>query len=85
MPSTEILIERLKSDLSLRRLCGYEKLEYIPSQSTFSRAFDEFPRMKIAEVAHKLIIEKYFGDEIIRHMSRDSTAINARENHLKNK
>jgi len=83
MPSTEILIERLQSDLSLRRLCGYEKLEYIPSQSTFSRAFDEFSKMKIAEVAHKLIIEKYFGDEIIGHISRDSTAINAREKPLK--
>ena len=27
MPTTQILIDRLKSDLSLRRLCGYEKLE----------------------------------------------------------
>jgi len=39
--------------------------------------------MKIAEVAHKCIIEKYFGDEIIGHISRDSTAINAREKPLK--
>ncbi len=44
MPSTEILIERLKSDLSLRRLCGYERLEQLPSQPTFSRAFQEFTK-----------------------------------------
>ena len=42
MATTEILIERLNSDLSLRRLCGYERQNQLPSQSTFSRAFKEF-------------------------------------------
>ena len=79
MPTTQILIERLKSDLSLRRLCGYEKLQQIPSQPTFSRAFDEFSTMQIAERAHKNIIKEYLGEELVGHISRDSTAISARE------
>ena len=83
MPTTQILIDRLKSDLSLRRLCGYEQLQQVPSQPTFSRANDEFSKMKIAEITHKNIIKHYIGDEIIGHISRDSTAIKAREKPLK--
>lgn len=83
MPTTQILIDRLKSDLSLRRLCGYEKLEQIPSQSTFSRASDEFSKLKIAERAHEGIIKEYLSEQLIGHISRDSTAIKAREKPLK--
>ncbi|MCF6318381.1 MAG: transposase, partial [Proteobacteria bacterium] len=83
MPTTQILIDRLKSDLSLRRLCGYEQLQQIPSQPTFSRANDEFSKMEIAEITHKNIIKNYLSEDIIGHISRDSTAINAREKPLK--
>jgi len=83
MATTEILIERLKSDLSLRRLCGYEKIEQLPSQATFSRAFDEFSKSRLAELVHKNIISEYFDEQLIGHVSRDSTAINAREKPLK--
>lgn len=83
MPTTEILIERLKSDLSLRRLCGYEKLNQLPSQSTFSRAFSEFAEMGLAGMVHKYMIKEYFDEHIVGHLSRDSTAINAREKPLK--
>jgi transposase len=79
MSTTEILIERLKSDLSLRRLCGYEKLEQVPSQPTFSRAFDEFSQSRLAECVHKNIVTQYLSEQLIGHVSRDSTAINARE------
>jgi transposase len=57
MPTTQILIDRLQSDLSLRRLCGCEKLEQLPSQSTFSRASDEFSKLQITEQAHQNIIK----------------------------
>jgi transposase len=83
MATTEILIERLKSDLSLRRLCGYEKLEQVPSQPTFSRAFDEFSKSRLTELVHKNIILEYMGEQLIGHVSRDSTAIKAREKPLK--
>ena len=56
MPITEMLIERLKSDLSLRRLCGYERLNQIPSQSTFSRAFKEFAQMELAQKVHAFLV-----------------------------
>ncbi len=79
MSTTEILIERLISDLSLRRLCGYEKIEQLPSQATFSRAFDEFSKSRLAQLVHKNIISEYLGEQLIGHVSRDSTAINARE------
>ncbi len=49
MPTTEILMDRLKSDSRLRRLCGWEKVNAIPSQSTFSRAFAEFADSQLAE------------------------------------
>lgn len=79
MATTEILIERLKSDLSMRRLCGYENLNQLPSQSTFSRAFKEFAEMGLANKVHEHIIKEYFDEQLIGHISRDSTAINARE------
>lgn len=79
MPTTEILIERLNSDLSLRRLCGYENQNQLPSQSTFSRAFSEFAEMGLADRVHEHIIKEYLGNQLVGHISRDSTAINARE------
>ncbi len=42
MPTTRILLDRLSSDIVLRRLCGWEKRNEIPSEATFSRAFAEF-------------------------------------------
>ena len=83
MPITEMLIERLKSDLSLRRLCGYERLNQIPSQSTFSRAFKEFAQMELAQKVHAFLVKEYMADNLVGHVSRDSTAINAREKPLK--
>ena len=83
MATTEILIERLNSDLSLRRLCGYERQNQLPSQSTFSRAFKEFAEMSLADKIHEHIIKEYFNEQLIGHISRDSTAINAREKPLK--
>ncbi len=52
MPTTGILMDRLKSDSRLRRLCGWEKVNAIPSQSTFSRAFAEFADSQLAERVH---------------------------------
>ncbi len=36
---TTVLIERLKLDKILRRLCGWTRLGAVPSAATFSRAF----------------------------------------------
>ena len=77
--TTTFLIERLKSDKNLRRICGWERITQIPSESTFSRAFFEFADSLIAKRAHDELIRKTFGTTIIQHKSTDSTAIEARE------
>jgi len=83
MPTTRILLDRLKTDISLRRICGWERKNDIPEEWTFSRAFAEFSDSKLPERVHESLIKKYYKDEIIGHNSRDSTAIEAREKPLK--
>jgi hypothetical protein len=77
--TTTLLIERLKSDKNLRRICGWEKQSELPSESTFSRAFEEFSNTALPERVHHALIEKTLGNEIVQHNSRDSTAIESRE------
>lgn len=77
--TTTLLIDRLKSDKSLRRICGWESLSQLPSEATFSRAFAEFARTELSQRAHEALILKTLKDEIVLHNSRDSTAIEARE------
>ncbi len=79
MPTTRILIDRLKTDIKMRRICGWERVNDIPGESTFSRAFAEFSRNKLTERVHKTLISQCYKDEIVGHISRDSTAIEARE------
>ncbi len=79
LPTTEILLDHLKSSTTLRRLCGWEKMSDVPSASTFSRAFAEFSDGQLAERIHAAVIDEYLGEQVIGHISRDSTAINARE------
>jgi len=82
-PNTEILIDQLKSSSNLRRLCGFETVRQIPSPSTFSRAFDQFASSGILAAIHEATIRNCYGDKIAGHVSRDSTAIEAREKPLK--
>jgi hypothetical protein len=79
MPTTEYLIDRLDTDKSLRRICGWERRSDVPSNSTFSRAFAEFAESQLITLMHDSIIEHQMGDQLIGHISRDSTAITARE------
>jgi Transposase DDE domain/Transposase domain (DUF772) len=44
LPTTSMLVERLKVDKQLRRLCGWESRGELSSEATFSRAFAEFAR-----------------------------------------
>ncbi|WP_035259003.1 transposase [Desulfatirhabdium butyrativorans] len=77
--TTEILVEHLKSCKNLRRLCGWETIWAIPSLSTFSRAFTQFSESEVLNKIHRAMIVKNYGDKIAGHVSRDSTAIEARE------
>jgi hypothetical protein len=78
-----MLLDRLHSDKSLRRLCGWEHQYQIPSESVFSRANAEFAESRLPERVHAAMIQKSYEEEIVGHISRDSTAISAREKPVK--
>ena len=77
--TTTALIERLCADAMLRRLCGWERAYAVPSESTFSRAFAEFAVSGLPTVLHEALIAWTHKDRLVGHISRDSTAIEARE------
>lgn len=77
--TTAGLIERLKIDRALRRICGFSLFKKLPSEATFSRAFAEFAKAHLAERVHEALIKEHLGDQLIGHLSRDATAIEARQ------
>ena len=79
LTTTAGLIERLTIDRALRRICGFPLCKRLPSEATFSRAFEEFAEAKLAERVHEALVKEHLGDELIGHLSRDGTAIEARE------
>lgn len=83
LPTTAALIERLEIDGALRRLCGWEGRRAVPSEATFSRAFDEFAAADVAGRAHAELIAKTQKPRLIGHICRDSTAIPVREARVK--
>ena len=83
LPTTVLLIEVLHNDATLRRICGWERKSDIPSESTFSRAFAEFASSNIISCVHRKFVERLYKGKLVMHISRDSTAIEAREKGLK--
>jgi len=79
LPTTEALIDRLHADQPLRRLCGFSTRHRVPGKHRFSRAFAEFAQIRLAERSHEGLIRTHLGDQLIGHVARDSTAIEARE------
>lgn len=79
MNTTRELIDRLKTSPALRRVCGWERAADVPHESSFSRAFKEFSQSGLASTAHENIVKEHMADQIVGHISRDSTSIDARE------
>lgn len=77
--TTAFLIERLNTDKNLRRICGWESVRELPSESTFSRTFAHFAETELPQRAHESLIRKALSNEVVLHNSRDSTAIEVRE------
>lgn len=77
--TTAGLIERLRVDRALRRICGFSLWKKLPDEATFSRAFEDLARTKVAERVHEAVVKTYLGDALVGHISRDGTAIEARE------
>ena len=83
LPTTRMLMERLHVDATLRRLCGWECVGELPSESTFSRAYAEFSASDVPGRVHEALIKRTLGDHLVGHISRDATAIEAREKPVK--
>jgi len=79
LSTTKMLIERLRVDRSLRQLCGWEQGRQVLSEAAFSRAFAEFAAIRLLDRVHAAGVKEYLGEEVIWHVARDSTEIEARE------
>jgi hypothetical protein len=80
---TDMLIEYIKKCDNLRRLCGWERKSEVPSAATFSRAFEEFASHNLPQRIHEAMVVKHCGEKLAGHISRDATAIEAREKPVK--
>jgi len=78
-PTTRDLIDAVRHRPTLRRLCGWETLAAVPSESTFSRAFAGFAEDELPQRIQEAMIKARYGDKIAGHISRDGTAIYGRE------
>ena len=79
LETTRQLIDRLRCDRQLLQLCGWNRARQLPSESTFSRAFEEFAKTELPQRLHEAVIDKTQRDRLIGHIARDSTAIPARQ------
>ena len=55
MPTTRVLLDRLDTDVALRRICGWERKSEMPSESVFSRAFAEFSDTQLPQRVHEAL------------------------------
>ena len=85
IPTTQGLVDRIKSSPSLRRLCGWDRICDIPHESAFSRSFNLFAKRELPANIHKTLVKNYLGSHLCGHVSRDSTAIEGREKPEKKK
>lgn len=85
LDTTRQLIDMLITSPALRRICGWEKVSYIPHESTFSRVFAELSESELPQRIHEALIRQHVSPIVVGHISRDSTAISAREKPAKEK
>lgn len=84
LTQTSDLVERLNADALMRRLCGFDLRRQAPlNESLFSRAFAEFTAQELPARVHAALIQTQLGDALIGPVSRDATAIEARERPVK--
>jgi len=79
LATTRDLIERLRAESGLRRLCGWRSAAKIPHESKFSRAFAEFAASQLPQQLHAAVIGLTQSGRLVGHIARDSTAIPVRE------
>ena len=79
IPTTIDLIRALQATKNLRPICGFSAMGKIPSVSTFPRAFAEFSVSELGKQVHDSLVQEYLAEELLGHISWDSTAIVGRE------
>ncbi len=77
--TTRALLEALASTANLRSICGWDGRGEVPSEASFSRAFALFAVTELPQRVHAAVIEKHERPRLVGHISRDATAIAARE------
>ena len=83
LPTTADLIVRLKSDEMMRRLCGWGGPGSVPEAPMFSRVFAEFAATALPSRMHEALVVATHKGQLVEHISRDATAIEAREKAVK--
>ena len=78
-PTTRNFRDQILADSILRRMCGWEEREQVPSEATFSRAFGEFAKSALAEREHQALVKRTLSEHLFGHISQDSTSIEGRE------
>jgi len=73
------LIERLPIDRALRRICGFPLYKGQPCAATNLRAVDQFAQASAGQRVHEALVTEPSGDQLIVHLRREGTAIEARE------
>jgi len=81
--TTRDLIDRLHIDRTLRILCGWRHSNNIPSESKFSRVFQELSDLKIAEKTHEQFVKEYLSQMTFFYNATDATKIPLREKAVK--
>jgi Transposase DDE domain/Transposase domain (DUF772) len=83
LPTTADLIVRLQCDETMRRLCGWGGPGSVPEAPMFSRVFAEFAATALPSRMHEALIVATHKGRLVEHISRDATAIEAREKAVK--
>jgi transposase len=81
--TTRDLIDRLHCDRTLRIVCGWRYKCDIPSESKFSRVFEELSQMKIAQKTHEKFVKKYLSKKTFFYNATDATKIPLRQKAVK--
>jgi Transposase DDE domain/Transposase domain (DUF772) len=79
LAATRHLLTRLQTDHQLRRLCGWDQPEQVPSESTFSRAMAEFAKSQVFPEIHAALVRDNLQGCEFDYIARDATAIESRQ------
>ena len=58
LPTTRVLLDMLRGDGALRRICGWERRDDIPGEATFSRSFALFADTQLPARIHAEFIKE---------------------------